>query len=83
MGIQHAKPNTRQRMRTPRPTADTDPRRWVDATRRAQTRSEPSLRARVAAAFRGLGKGLDEKATYEQTKRFFRTGGTEWARRLF
>jgi hypothetical protein len=52
--------------------------RWMSMRRRPQ----PSLRARVAAAFRDMGKAVDPKTTHEQTKRFFRSGGTGWAKRL-
>jgi hypothetical protein len=41
-----------------------------------------SLRARVAAAAIEYGKGVDPKAAYEQTKKWFRSGASEWARRL-
>ncbi len=83
MTTQRAKSTTRE-SRTTRPVpARTDARRWSDGGRRSGTGPESSLRARVAAAFRESGKGVDPKAAYEQTKKWFRSGGTEWARRLY
>jgi hypothetical protein len=46
------------------------------------TGPDSNLRARVAAAAIEYGKGVDPKAAYEQTKKWFRSGASEWARRL-
>ncbi len=82
MTIQQAKSTTRE-SRTTRPVlAGTDARRWGDGGRRSGTGRELSLRARVIAAVIESGKGVDEKAAYEQTKKWFRSGASEWARRL-
>ncbi len=82
MTTQRAKSTTRE-SRTTRPVpAGTDARRWGDSGRRSRTGSELSLRARVAAAAIEYGKGVDPKAAHEQTKKWFRSGASEWARRL-
>ena len=82
MTTQRAKSTTRE-SRTTRPVpARTDARRWGDGGRRSGTGPELSLRARVAAAVIESGKGVDPKAAYEQTKKWFRSGASEWARRL-
>lgn len=38
----------------------------------------PNFRARLAAAFRSLGVGVDEKTGFGRTKAFYRDGGGEW-----
>lgn len=82
MTTQRAKLTTRE-SRTTRPVPTrTDARRWGDGERRSGTGPESSLRARVIAAVIASGKGVDEKAAYEQTKKWFRSGASEWARRL-
>jgi hypothetical protein len=83
MTTQRAKSTTRE-SRTTRPVpARTDARRWGDGGHRSRTGPESSLRARVVAAVIESGKGVDAKTAYEQTKKWFRSGGTEWARRLY
>jgi hypothetical protein len=57
--------------------------RWGERGGQFQIQPESSLRARVAAAFREIGNGVDPKTAYEQTKKFFRSGGSDWARRLY
>ena len=82
MTTQRAKSTTRE-SRTTRPVpARTDARRWGDGGRRSRTGPDSNLRARVAAAAIEYGKGVDPKAAHEQTKKWFRTGASEWARRL-
>ncbi len=82
MTTQQAKSTTRE-SRTTRPVpAGTDARRWGDGGRRLGTGPDSNLRARVAAAAVEYGKGVDPKAAYEQTKKWFRSGASEWARRL-
>lgn len=46
-----------------------------------QRRPEPSLRARVVAAFRDAN-GRDEKTAYARTKEWYRASGGEWTRGL-
>jgi hypothetical protein len=41
-----------------------------------------SLRTRVAEAFRRVAHGLEAKAAYASTVRFYRSGGWEWTRQL-
>lgn len=41
-----------------------------------------SIRGRLAAAFRDLGRALSAGAAYERTKDFYRSSGHEWAKRL-
>jgi hypothetical protein len=41
-----------------------------------------SLRARVAAAFREIARGVDERTAHDRTHDFYRSSGAEWARRL-
>ncbi len=82
MTTQRAKSTTRE-SRTTRPVpAGTDARRWGDGGRLLGPGPDSNLRARVAAAAIEYGKGVDPKAAYEQTKKWFRSGASEWARRL-
>jgi hypothetical protein len=43
----------------------------------APVRSQPAadLRARVAAAFREMANGVDERTAYQQTRNWYRSGG--------
>ncbi len=43
-----------------------------------QRRRGPSLRAQVAAAFRKMRNGIDDKAVYAITKDWYRSSGAEW-----
>lgn len=45
-------------------------------------RAGSSLRARIAAAFRKLAHGVDERTAYAQTRDFYRSSGAPWARFL-
>ena len=45
-------------------------------------RQARALRARVAAAFRRMARGVEGKAAYASTVRFYRSGGQAWARQL-
>ena len=39
-------------------------------------------RRRIAAAFRRLARGVEERAAYANTISFYRASGQEWTRRL-
>ena len=41
-------------------------------------RRGPSLRAQVAAAFRQIRNGIDDKAVYAKTKDWYRSSGGAW-----
>ena len=82
MSTERAKSSKRQSNHPRQTSARTDNRHWSDGGRRLRTRSEPTLRERVAKGFRDAGKGVDARTAHEQTKQWFRSGGTEWARRL-
>jgi hypothetical protein len=43
-----------------------------------QRRGGQSLRAQVAAAFRAIRNGINDKADYAQTKDWYRSSGGEW-----
>ena len=47
-----------------------------------QPRSEPSVRAELAAAFKKLGRGIDARAAYERAKDFYKSSGHRWTRGL-
>jgi hypothetical protein len=48
--------------------------RWKHAQR--------NLRARIAAAFREIARGVDERTAYKQTRDFYRSSGALWTRAL-
>ncbi len=83
MSTERAKSSKRQSNHPRQTTGRTDNWHWSIGGQRLRTRSEPTLRERVGEGFRNAGKGVDARAAYEQTKQWFRSGGTEWARRLF
>ena len=39
-------------------------------------------RRRIAAAFRRMARGVDQKAAYASTVEFYRSSGQEWNRQL-
>jgi hypothetical protein len=45
-------------------------------------RAERNLRARIAAAFGEIARGVDERTAYEQTRDFYRSSGAPWSRAL-
>jgi hypothetical protein len=45
-------------------------------------RAQRNLRARIAAAFREIARGVDERMAYEQTRDFYRSSRAAWARAL-
>jgi hypothetical protein len=47
-----------------------------------QRRARRSPRARIAAAFRELARGVDEATARKRTNAFYRSSGADWARRL-
>ena len=47
-----------------------------------QRRTRWSLRARVAAAFREIARGVDERTAHDRTHDFYRSSGADWARCL-
>ena len=49
---------------------------------RTPRRSARNLRARVAAAFRDLARGVAEQTARDRTNAFYRSSGTEWTRGL-
>ena len=53
----------------------------MKATSKANRRNS-STRNRVAAAFRRMARGVEGKAAYANTVRFYRSGGQAWARQL-
>jgi hypothetical protein len=48
----------------------------------SQKRTQRNLRARIAAAFQKIARGVDERTAHEQTRRFYRSSGAAWARSL-
>ena len=52
-----------------------------DSTSRPKRR-QWNLRARIAAAFRKIARGVDERTAYARTRRFYRSSGAAWARAL-
>ncbi len=47
-----------------------------------QKRTQRNLRARIAAAFRDIARGVDERTAHERTRDFYRSSGAAWARSL-
>lgn len=45
---------------------------------RVQSRRGMTLRAQVAAAFRAIRNGIDDKAVYATTKDWYRSSGGDW-----
>jgi hypothetical protein len=44
--------------------------------------AQRSLRARIAAAFRKIARGVDERTAQAQTQAFYRSSRAPWARWL-
>lgn len=62
-------------------------RQLVTETRTAEQPVSPapaprSDRAKLAAAFRALGSGVDAGTAYQRTKQWFCAGGADWTRAL-
>jgi len=61
-------------------------RNTARSTRRNSTwrwkHAQRNLRARIAAAFREIARGVDERTAYKQTRDFYRSSGAPWARAL-
>jgi len=47
-----------------------------------QRRSEASIRAALAEAFRKLGRGIDAQSAYRRAKDFYKSSGHRWTRGL-
>jgi hypothetical protein len=49
---------------------------------RTQRSTRPNLRNHVAAAFREIARGVDERTARDRTHAFYRSSGADWARCL-
>jgi hypothetical protein len=47
-----------------------------------QTAPRPNLRTRVAAAFRKMANGVNERTARDRTHAFYRSSGADWAHNL-
>ena len=56
--------------------------RRAHAAARGVTARPRTMRARVAAAFRQMAHGVQDKAAYAATVAFFRATGHDWTRKL-
>jgi len=82
MAIIQAQQSTPALRRTWQAPGNSLTRRWFRTARWLSLRRHSNVRARVLSAFRNIGKGVDAKTAYEQTKDFYRMSGHPWTRSL-